>query len=400
MAFMKKYFGLLAIITLLQLPFGASSQAVKEAADSIPVAENATAETEIADSLSPEPSQQSDRQAADSIRMIRGVPGIAFAVFTEDSVLEESVIGYRTFRSKDTIRMKDRFLIGTNTVAFTAYIAARLVEAGKIKWNTPLLKIFPEFKKKAFPVYQSITLEDLLTSRTRIQPFNSLDDWYRIPDVNGNIIAKRKAFTFYMLQQKPNMENFLQKKIVFSVAGYVMAAAMLEKVSGKTWEDLLTEYVRKPLKISIRYSWPLLSDTSQPSGHWSRGGYFRSEDRNTWVKINPVLYPAQEINISLPDYVKFMQENLAGLNGKKAHLSKSTFEYMHFGALDYAMGWNNGSLNDQSFSFHEGLSLMFDCRAELVKEKKRGIIVMCNSGDKDGRGAVLHITRMLEGKYF
>jgi CubicO group peptidase (beta-lactamase class C family) len=365
---MNKRCSLIPLITLLLLPFSGNTQ--------------------------------SNREAADSIRIIRGVPGMAYAVFTEDSLLEEQVLGYRAFKSKDSISLKDHFQIGTNTAAFTAYIAARLVEAGKIKWTTPLLKVFPEFKKKTYPVYQSITLEDLLTSRTRIQPFMTLEEWFHIPEFQGNIIARRKAFTYHMLQQKPNMENFLQKKIVFSLAGYVMAASMLEKVTGKAWEELLTQYVRKPLQISIRYSWPLLSDTAAPAGHWSYGGYFHSEGANTWVRINPILYPAQEINISLPDYIKFMQENLDGLNGEKAHLSRSTFEYMHFGTLDYAMGWNNGSLNDQSFSFHEGISLLFNCRAEILKEKKRGIIVICNSGDKDGRGAVLDLMRLLEEKYF
>ncbi len=64
------------------------------------------------------------------------------------------------------------------------------------------------------------------------------------------------------------------------------------------------------------------------------------------------------------------------------------------------MGWNNGSLNDQSFAFHEGISLLFDCRTEILKEKKTGIIVMGNSGDRGGRGAVLDVTRLLEEKYF
>ncbi len=345
-------------------------------------------------------STQTDRDAADSIRIIRGVPGLAYAVFSEDSILEEQVVGYRAFKSKDTISLKDRFHIGTNTVAFTAYIAARLVEAGKIQWTTPLLKLFPEFKKKAFPVYQNITLADLLTSRTRIQAFTTMTDWSSIPDFRGNIIARRKAFTFYMLQQKPDMENFLQKKIVFSIAGYIMAASMLEKVTGKAWEELISQYIQKPLKITIHYSWPLLSDTAAPAGHWSQGGYFHPEDAKTWVRVNPILYPAQEINISMPDYIKFMQENLSGLNGKKAHLSQETFQYIHFGTIDYSMGWNNGSMNDQSFSFHEGISLLFACRAEILKEKHRGILVFCNSGDREGRGAVLDLTRFLEQEYF
>ena len=95
-----------------------------------------------------------------------------------------------------------------------------------------------------------------------------------------------------------------------------------------------------------------------------------------------------------------MQYNLQGLAEGKAHLPQSEFEFLYFGLQDYSMGWNNGSYFGQSFAFHEGLSLLFNCRTEILKEKDRCIIVMCNSGDKDGRGAVLDLTKLLEEKYF
>jgi D-alanyl-D-alanine carboxypeptidase len=343
---------------------------------------------------------QSLRETADSIRVIRGVPGMAYAIFSKDSIIDFQVLGYRVFKLKDSIERNDRFNIGTNTAAITSYIAARLVEAGKIKWSTKLLRIYPEFSKKTFPVYKSISFQDLLSSRTRLQPFMEMSDWFKIPDTRGNIITKRRAFTFWMLQRKPNMENFNQQKIVFSLAGYVMAASMIEKVTGKSWEDLVTEYIRRPLSISIRYSWPNRMDPAAPAGHWFQGGSFHSEEPDTWVKVHPVLYPGQGISISLPDYIKYIQMNLQSLAGEKSSISQAGSEFLYFGLSDYAMGWNNGSYNDQSFAFHEGLSLLFNCRTEILKEKNLGIIVMCNSGDKDGRGAVLDLTRLLEEKYF
>jgi CubicO group peptidase (beta-lactamase class C family) len=345
-------------------------------------------------------SGQSLRDAADSIRVIRGVPGMAYAVFSKDSVFDFQVIGYRVFKLKDSIERNDRFNIGTNTTAFTAYIAARLVESGKIKWTTKLLQIFPEFSRKTLPVYRNINLQDLLGSRSRVQPFMEMNEWSNIPGTAGDIVAKRKSFTYWVLQQKPNMENFNQQKIVFSLAGYVMAASMLEKVTGKSWEDLVTEYIRKPLNISMRYSWPNRMDPAAPAGHWYHGGSFHSEPPDTRVKVQPVLYPGQGISINMPDYIKYMQMNLQGLTGRKSFLSQAGFEFLYFGLPDYALGWNNGSFNDQSYAFHEGLSLLFNCRTEILKEKNRCIIVMANSGDKDGRGAVLDLTRLLEEKYF
>jgi CubicO group peptidase (beta-lactamase class C family) len=337
---------------------------------------------------------------AESIRKVRGVPGMAYAVFSKDSIIEFQVLGYRVFKKKDTIERYDRFNIGTNTAGITAYIAARLVESGKIKWDTQLLDVFPGFRKKTLPVYKSIRFEDLLSSRTRLPAFMEMRDWFKMPDTKGNIVSKRLFFTYWILQRKPNMENFNREKIVFSLAGYVVAASMMEKVTGRSWEDLVSEYIRKPLNISTRYSWPNRTDMAAPAGHWIQGGSFHSEDPDTWVKVHPILYPGQGISISLPDYIKYMQLNLQGLANGKMHLQKSEFELLFFGLPDYAMGWNNGSYYGKSFAFHEGLSLLFNCRTEILKEKDRGIIVMCNSGDKDARGAVLDLTKILEEKYF
>jgi len=404
---MKIVIRFISLFLLVQPPLNGSGQTITRTPDSTaakPADTSNDSLIQVADSIrlagANSGVMKSVHEAAESIRIVRGVPGMVYAVFSKDSILDFGVLGYRVFKSKDPIEKNDRFNIGTNTAAFTAYIAAKLVEAGKINWNTQLLSVFPEFSKKAFPVYRSIRFQDLLSSRTRLPVFMEMKDWFRIPETRGDISSRRRAFTHWLLQQKPDMENFNQQKIIFSLAGYVVAASMMERVSGKTWEDLITEYIRKPLNISMRYSWPNRMDPTAPAGHWFQGGSFHSEDPDTWVKVHPVLYPGQGISISMPDYVKYMQANLSGLYGERMALPKSAFEFLYFGLPDYSMGWNNGSYNGQSFAFHEGISLLFNCRTEILKEKKRGIIVMCNSGERDGRGAVLDLTRLLEEKYF
>ena len=385
---MKKIRLVLFLVFLASHPIAGDAQTVATEQDSVqaPPADSIRSRTIL--------------EEAESIRLVRGVPAMVYAVFSKDSIIDFQVLGYRVFKRKDTIEKWDRFNIGTNTAAMTAYIAARLVASGKIKWNTQLLSLFPGFRKKTLPVYKSIRFVDLLSSRTRLPSFMEMSEWFKIPDVRGNIVSKRLFFTYWILQHKPNMENFNQQKIVFSLAGYVVAASMMEKVTGKSWEDLVTEYIRKPLNISTRYSWPNRNDVSAPAGHWFQGGSFHSEDPDTWVKVHPILYPGQGISISLHDYIKYMQLNLQGLANGQTQLTKSSFEFLFFGKPDFAMGWNNGSYYGKSFAFHEGLSLLFNCRTEILKEKDRGIIVMCNSGDKDGRGAVLDLTKLLEEYYF
>ncbi|MDR3713448.1 MAG: serine hydrolase [Puia sp.] len=335
---------------------------------------------------------------ADSIRKDRTIPGMAYAVFTSDSVLDWGVSGRRRMGVNDSIRLKDHWNIGTNTAAFTAYIAGVLVERGKIKWTTTLIDIFPELKKKIPPSYQGSTLVALLSHQANVPLYTKLDEWGKTPQLAGaDPEEKRKSFIVYILNPRSPADTVTSRKRKgFSVAGYTVAAAMLEKVSGKSWEKMVDEYINKPLGISIRFGWPNRTDTAAPWGHCEIGGYFHAEGPDTWVGFNPFLNPALGISISLRDYVKFMQENLRGLLGKKAHLSAAIFKLLHFGVLDNSLGWNNGSLGDYSFSFHEGISLLFDCRAEIIKEKNIGILVLANGGNNDTRGGVLGLTRILE----
>src|SRR6476646_3149592 len=107
---MKRYSPVLMLLVLFQIPLSGTAQTLEEGPDTLQVI------------LSDTPRTQSLREAAESIRLIRGVPGMVYAVFSKDSIIDFAALGYRAFKSKARIEKYDRFNIGTNTAAFTAYI--------------------------------------------------------------------------------------------------------------------------------------------------------------------------------------------------------------------------------------------------------------------------------------
>ena len=68
--------------------------------------------------------------------------------FQKTALWNSRYLGYRVFKKKNPIERNDRFNIGTNTAAITAYIAARLVQAGKIKWTYPVARNLSRPQKK------------------------------------------------------------------------------------------------------------------------------------------------------------------------------------------------------------------------------------------------------------
>src|SRR5689334_383912 len=87
---------------------------------------------------------QSTLAYADSVRRAHQVPAIGYAVVTADGVLELEVLGVKQAGTDRKAERNDRFRIGSNTKLITAFIAARLVHDGRLRWDTRFFALFPE----------------------------------------------------------------------------------------------------------------------------------------------------------------------------------------------------------------------------------------------------------------
>ena len=139
---------------------------------------------------------------ADSIRIAYNIPEISYAVIDSKTILEISALGKHSTELPDIATINDRFHIGSNTKAMTAFIVAKYVEKGKLKWTTKFFDIFPEWKENSKVEYHKITLQDLLSHRARIQPFQGDND-PRIPELKGTKQEKRKSFGKFVLTLNP-----------------------------------------------------------------------------------------------------------------------------------------------------------------------------------------------------
>lgn len=174
---------------------------------------------------------QNNVQYADSIRRISNIPELSYAVVTENSISEIQALGKHSINLNDSATLNDRFHIGSNTKAMTAFIIAKYVENGKLKWTTKFFDIYPEWKSNSNSVYHNITLQDLLAHRARIQPFQGDNDPI-IPEFKGTKQEKRKSFGKFVLTLNP-VEIDTIHKFAYSNADYTLATLMLEKITKK-----------------------------------------------------------------------------------------------------------------------------------------------------------------------
>jgi len=99
----------------------------------------------------------------DSTLAASGVPAVAAAIVTRDSVVALHVAGVRRRGNPTPVTLDDRFHIGSNTKAFTAGLMGLLVDEGRVAWATTLAELFPELAATMRPEYRAVTVRDLLT---------------------------------------------------------------------------------------------------------------------------------------------------------------------------------------------------------------------------------------------
>lgn len=334
---------------------------------------------------------------ADSIRKEYKIPELSYAVVNGSSTVELAALGKHSIGLPDTATLNDRFHIGSNTKAMTAFMIAKYVEKGKLNWTTKFFDLFPDWKNTSKPAYWNITLQDLLSHKAGIQPFQGEND-PEIPVFKGTKAEKRKQFGQFVLTVEP-VKPDVQNPFIYSNAGYTLATLMVEKATRKTWEQLVEKVFNKDLKLNVKLSWPENQKQKDTWGH--------STNNDTLTPVASVndyqldyTEPAGDLNIKLTDYIKFIRLNLNGLEGRDNYLKAETYTFIHKGSKDYAMGWFNVYEKGKELSVHSGTgAFTYFTVVHIDRQKLIAYIIFTNAFNPGTQQGVRLLMRKLKENY-
>src|SRR6202012_2114425 len=127
-------------------------------------------------------------------------------------------------------------------------------------------------------------------------------------------------------------------KFIYSNQNYALVGAMLEKITGRPWEDLVTEKLFKPLHMdSAGFGAPgTLGKVDQPWGHTRKF----SATLPVQSDNPPAISPAGRVHCSLDDLARYVTFQMEG-ERTNSLLKTETFRKMHTApdGGDYACGW-------------------------------------------------------------
>jgi len=329
-------------------------------------------------------------QMLDNIRVKHKFPALAAAVVVDGKIVMTNAVGFRRDGGPETVTVDDKFHLGSVTKSMTATVAAMLVEQEKISWTTTIGKSFPELGDKIHPDYRDVTLEQLLTHRGGAPGDAPRDLWSKAWAASGTPAEQRLEFVKGLLERSTEAKP--GTKHIYSNQGYTIAGVMLEKATGKTWEELMRTMLFEPLEMtSAGFGAPATAGKiDQPWGH-KKGLFSGIEPVPPGPQAdNPLaISPAGAVNCSLIDLAKYAAFHMAGERGGSKLLTAESFKKLHTAVPDngdYALGWivlKRKWAGDRAL-MHNGSNTMFYVVVWMAPDKNCAVIVATNVGVDGG----------------
>lgn len=132
--------------------------------------------------------------------------------------------------------------LGSITKQFTATLIMQLVEQGKLKLDVPISTYLPDYPKKNGDV---ITIHHLLTHTSGIPNMTSFPGFLK--NVSRNAYSPQQLVN---MSADSTLEFKPGERFAYSNSGYLLLGYIIEKVTGRSYEQLLQEKIFTPLKMN------------------------------------------------------------------------------------------------------------------------------------------------------
>lgn len=280
-------------------------------------------------------------------------------VVQNDSPIFRKAVGYSNQESKTLNNPETVFNIGSIQKTFTQELIKMLIDEGKLKYEDRLGQYITGFSDKDA---EDATIEQILSMKA------GFGDFIMIPEIqeNGGRISSIDDFLASIKNEpllfKPGTDR------QYSNSGYVILGGVIEKVTGKTYEEFLTERILKPLGMNSSYY--VRASVPKPN---KANGYVVSPDGTIFqprgFDLAPT--PAGSMYSNLDDLMKFADY----LREESDHQGNNAFA----GGLP---GWNS----------------IMGVFGEKFGSKETTIIILSNFDEPSAENLFDQVVKVLNGK--
>ena len=162
----------------------------------------------------------------------------SLAIHENGKPIYTRAIGYADVESEMKANPNTMYRIGSISKSFTSTLILKLIEEGKLSLDTKLSKFYPEL-----PNADQITIKNLLNHHSGLFNFTNDEDYI-------SWMQKKKSKEELLRIIKLNGTEFEpNEKGEYSNTNYVILTWIAEDASGKSFSELLQQYIIQPLDL-------------------------------------------------------------------------------------------------------------------------------------------------------
>ena len=347
------------------------------------------------------------------------LPALAAAVVVEGNVVAVGAVGTRKAGEKIPVTRDDRFHLGSDTKAMTSLLAAMFVEEGKLRWDSTIAEVLPDLVKDGDPQLKRVTVEQFLSHTSGLpaddDAFAKLLEQAMMED--GNLDEMRawlvRQFSKRHLASKPGTT------FAYANMNFVIVGVMLERISGKTWEELVRERVFEPLGLRSAGLGPqaTLGEIDAPLGHVMVGQKPKALLAGPNGDNPPVIGPAGTSNMSVLDFARWAGWHAGEGKRAPALVKPETLRKLHTAVISmpekknalpgtpsngkYALGWGEVEVPWASgpLLYHGGSNRLNLAHIWLEPRRDFAMVTLTNIATADANHALFALAAELYAKF-
>jgi CubicO group peptidase (beta-lactamase class C family) len=332
--------------------------------------------------------QTLDVQAIDTyleskLRQYR-IPGLAIAIIKGDRIVHMKGFGVADLE-KRSVTADTSFILGSVSKSFTALAIAQLVDEGKVNLDAPVRQYLPWFSLADRQAASQFTVRHLLNQISGISTWTGLE---QLTDDDTSAGALEKHVRNL---KTASLSQPVGKKFQYSNANYTILGAIVQTVSGMSYEEYIQQHIFTPLEMQHSYTSQDRAQQATPAlsvGH----RFWFGQPVATEIPYNRGDLPAGYLISSAEDMAHYLISHLNDGRYKDVTLVSSvSMTELHQpavkvdgsavqieGNVSYAMGWFVFSLNGLPILNHAGQIANYSTNMTLIPSEKWGVALLTN----------------------
>lgn len=316
------------------------------------------------------------------------LPGLAIVVVKDGKVVVMKGYGVKNIESKTKVDENTLFMIASNTKLFTGTALALLEVNGRLLLNDKITKYFPDYRLYDSVTTSLVTIRDMLTHRIGTKTFQGDFTFW-------NTTLSREEIMNRMRLLKQGL--IFRQDYGYCNSCFLTAGEVIPKVTGKNWEEFITEQFLAPLEmnssmalstgiaekenVATPYTTSFTNQlTKVPYDNWNNLAPAASivsnvNDLSKWLmfQLDSGRYKGKQL---VPFSVLQKTRDVNIITGSR----KSSVFPVHF--RGYGLGLFAADYNGRQIYWHTGGAAGMVSNVCFVPEEKLGIAILTNNDNQ------------------